>query len=369
MIKIADPCYQYFQLEDKIKTSVLKVLSSGSYVNGAELDMFEKQWARLHGVAGALGVANGTDALELALQALELPPHSEVIVPNLTFIATAEAVTRVGSIPVFCDVDPDLFVMRGRDLEQAIGPKTKAVIPVHLYGRPCPMDEILEVSYQYGLKVLEDCSQAHLASFQGQAVGSFGHAGTFSFYPSKNLGACGHAGAVVSNDLDLLQRIKGLANHGRNSQSEHEREGRNSQMDNLQAAILNCKLEALEQWTRQRQKNAQVYENELGHLSDVKTPGAVDIGVGHTYHQYVIKVAGSVREKLRSFLQERNIQTGVHYATLLSDYPFYSHCRSSVPTESAGLEKKILGLPVHEGLGEAEVKKVAASVRSFFDGL
>lgn len=367
MIKMIDPRFQYLQLEDKINAKILEVLNSGQYVKGSELEAFEKQWAYLHQASGAVGVGNGTDALELALEALNLPKGSEVIVPALTFIATAEAITRVGLEPVFCDVDPENFVMRGEDLERALSPKTKAVIPVHLYGRPCPMDEILKLAKVHDLKIIEDCSQAHLASFEGRPVGSFGDAGTFSFYPSKNLGACGHAGVIITSNQKLLKKLRALGNHGRNSQGEHEIEGRNSQMDELQAAILKCKTSALRGWTLRRQNNAQEYEQELGALSGVGTPGAA-AKIDHTYHQYVIKVEPRYRDKLRAFLRKHGIETGIHYPKLLKDYAFYSHCRSSVSDEGAALVESILGLPVHEGLQHSDIKKVSKTLRSFFDG-
>jgi dTDP-4-amino-4,6-dideoxygalactose transaminase len=368
MIKMADPSAQYLQLEDQMTTKVLAVLRSGQYVNGPQVEEFEKQWAQRHGALGAVGVGNGTDALELALEALELPSGSEVIVPDLTFIATAEAVSRVGLKPVFCDVDPDLFTIEAEHIKQVLSAKTKAVIPVHLYGQACAMDEILELSRQHELRVIEDCSQAHLGRYRNQPVGSFGDIGTFSFYPSKNLGACGHAGAVITNDQKLHQRMKTLSNHGRNSSSEHEVEGRNSQMDEIQAAILNIKLEHLQEWTQQRVNNADLYRQELIGIKAIGLPQVQD-DVFHTYHQFVIQVDPLKRDQLRDHLNRNGIQSGVHYDKLLSDYSFYTQKSNSHDFAIKGIEKKILSLPVHERLKEKEILRVIKSLRSFFDGL
>jgi dTDP-4-amino-4,6-dideoxygalactose transaminase len=291
-----------------------------------------------------------------------------VIVPNLTFIATAEAVSRVGLEPVFCDVDPDLFTVGAEHIEQVLSERTKAVIPVHLYGQACLMDEILELSRQHELRVIEDCSQAHLSKYKNQPVGSLGDIGTFSFYPSKNLGACGHAGAVITNDRKLLQRMKTLSNHGRNSNFEHELEGRNSQMDEIQAAILNTKLEHLEEWTQQRFHNANLYRQELTGIKAIRLPKVLD-DMFHTYHQFVIQVDPLKRDELREHLAKKGIQSGIHYDKLLCDYPFYAKKSNFGGSLTKGIEKKILSLPVHERLKEKEILKVCQSLRSFFDGL
>lgn len=296
-----------------IETDYLACLRDGRYVGGRPVTSFEQEWAAYCGTGQAVGVANGTDALELTLIALGIGPGDEVVLPANTFIATAAAVVRAGAAPRFADVSDDTLLMTPDTLSEALSPRTRAVIVVHLFGQVLEMDGLLAVADEAGVPVIEDAAQAHGAEWRGRRAGSFGHAACFSFYPGKNLGAFGDAGAVVTSRPELADRVRALANHGRShgaSHYEHEYVGTNSRLDALQAIALSGKLARLDAWTENRIALASRYRDLLSGIADVRLTGTSPLA-RHVYHLFVVRVAA--RHWVQAELKRRGVQTGVHY--------------------------------------------------------
>lgn len=362
MIKFLDLKKQLASIENEIHQAINGVLESSSFIGGQYLERFESEFAAYQCVKGCLGVGNGTDALEIALEALNLPPGSEVIVPANTFIATAEAVTRSGHKVVFCDVNPGDYTLDISDLEARITPQTSAVMAVHLYGHPCDMDEILRVTTPHNIKIIEDSAQAHGAEYKGKKIGGLGDVSTFSFYPGKNLGAYGDGGAILSNDLDLLDRCRRIANHGRKSKYDHAFEGRNSRLDGLQAAILSVKLKHLDNWTQNKIDVADFYTDSIKHTEitiPVRQPN-----VKHVYHLYVIRTPR--RDELAKHLNEQGIQTGIHYPISLPKLEAYEYLGQANSQQFGWVcGESLLSLPVGDQLTLDEAKVVAAAVNEF----
>jgi dTDP-4-amino-4,6-dideoxygalactose transaminase len=337
-----------------------------AFVGGAEVEAFEQAFADYLSAAGCVGVANGTDALELACRALDLQPGDEVIVPSYTFIATAAAVLLAGGIPVFADVETATLNLDPEDLRRRITDRTVGVIGVHLYGRPFQVETIVGICQDHELWLIEDAAQAHGAQWQGRSVGSFGQLTTWSFYPAKNLGCFGDGGAVTGNDTELLDRVRLLANHGRTAHYEHAELGRNSRLDALQAAALNCRLPRLDTDNERRRTIAATYQRALSQVEGLRIledpPDTVPV-----YHQ--MTVLSSKRNELKSFLAERGIGTAIHYPLALHLQPAFSvggRPPAALPVaESAG--EQVLCLPMFPQLTDAEVETVCARVREFFD--
>ncbi|MBN2896307.1 MAG: DegT/DnrJ/EryC1/StrS family aminotransferase [Campylobacterales bacterium] len=317
-----------------------------TFVGGPYLEQFEQSFATYHNSRFCIGVGNGTDALEIALWALNLPEGSEVIVPANSFIATSEAVGRNRLKVVFADIQSD-YTIDPQSVKARISSKTSAIIPVHLYGHPCDMDAIMELAASYGLRVVEDCAQAHGAMYDGQKVGTFGDAGTFSFYPGKNLGAFGDGGAIITNNASLVERCRMMANHGRFGPRDHLLEGRNSRLDGLQAAILNVKLSYLDGWIEQRQRIASIYNSHL----DPKRYAlpVVSDRVRHVWHLYVIR--HPQRDKLMHYLRDKGVACGIHYPIALPKLAAYAEHRSSCTRFVACQQDvSLLSLPIGEHL-------------------
>jgi dTDP-4-amino-4,6-dideoxygalactose transaminase len=310
-----------------------------------------------------VGVGNGTDALYLTLRALGIGPADEVITVAHTFIATAEAISMTGATAVFVDVTDDTMLMDPKLIEPAITPRTKAIVPVHLYGQSCDMDAIMEIARKHDLKVVEDAAQAHGGRWRGQRVGSIGDAATFSFYPGKNLGAFGDAGAVVSQDEALIEQIRMLANHGRLEKYTHKMEGVNSRLDGMQAAILRVKLRYLDEWNEKRRQIADAYREQL-------TQSAIALPVVHeqaepVWHLFVIRVAE--RERLQSLMKQEGIATGIHYPIPLHLQPAFEDRRAgySLPaTERAAVE--VLSLPMYPELKQEQIEAVCNAVSAAY---
>jgi dTDP-4-amino-4,6-dideoxygalactose transaminase len=348
------------EVRAEIDAALAQVLDSGRFIGGAAVERFEQEWAAYCGTTYAVGVANGTDALHLALRAMGIGPGDEVVVPTNTFVATAEAVVLAGATPRFADVSPDTLLLTPATLEAALTLRTRAVIVVHLYGQTPDMNGIARVAASSGLAVLEDAAQAHGGTWRGRAAGSLGDVGCFSFYPGKNLGACGDAGAVVTDDADLARLVRSMRDHGRSAGTHHDHEllGTNSRMDALQAAVLSAKLPRLAAWVAARRTLAACYRDLLG-ASPVRlvdeTPEA-----GHAYHLMVARVPD--RERVRRRLSQVGIETGLHYPVpchLLPPYRRYAHESLPVAERAAG---EIVSLPLYPHMTDEQVARVCAEL-------
>ena len=351
---------QYRSIQEEIDSAIRSVIAESAYIGGRHVGAFEASFASYLGCGHCVGVGNGTDALEIALLALELPPGSEVIVPANSFIATSEAVTRAGHRVVFCDCSPGTFTMDVADAARRVTPRTAAILPVHLYGRPCDMEAVLDLASRHGLKVVEDCAQAHGAVYRGRRVGTLGDAGCFSFYPGKNLGAYGDGGGIVTDDAALATACRMLANHGRIAKYDHQFEGRNSRLDGLQAAILSAKLPHLENWTELRRANASLYRESLAGAG-VSLPQE-EPEARHVYHLFVIE--SDRRDQLQARLRGEHVETGIHYPIplpLLKAYRADWGSPEDFPVASAAADR-ILSLPMSAELTPDQVRLVAKRV-------
>jgi len=341
------------------------LLGDGAFVGGEEVDRFERSFASFLDSAGCVGVANGTDALMLALRALDLRPGDEVIVPSFTFIATAAAVVLVGGTPVFVDVEPATLNIDLEKIPDRVTDRTVGMIGVHLYGRPFDVDQALELCSHRGLWLVEDAAQAHGATWNGKRVGNFGSLGTWSFYPSKNLGCFGDGGALTSNDADLLDRVRRLANHGRLEHYRHSEPGLNSRLDALQAAVLNCRLPSLDERNGRRRQISRMYREALVGVGDLRflTDPAPAQSV---YHQETVLTGR--RDELRQHLDEQGVGTAVHYPLALHLQPAFA--TSARPNENldvaAAAGEEVLCLPMFPELTDGEVERVCLAAQSFF---
>lgn len=363
-IPLVDLQAQYDSIQSEIGDAMSRVLRETAFIGGPYLKAFEEEFAAYCGTRFAVGVGNGTDALKLALLACGIGPGDEVItVPN-TFIATTEAISMTDASIRFVDVDPVTCNLDPALIEAAITPKTRAVIPVHLYGRPADMDPILDIAKRRGLKVIGDAAQAHGSLSRGRKIGTLGDAVGFSFYPGKNLGAYGDAGAVTTDDAGIAQTVAALRDHGRSKKYEHDREGFNCRMDGLQAAVLSVKLKHLDRWTEKRRRNAALYRELLSGVPGLELP-AESQGDFEVYHLYVVRTRR--REALQKHLEDRGISTGIHYPVPLHRQKAYAHLNlgeGSFPV-SEGLAGRILSLPLYPELTEEQIRFVAEAVRSF----
>ena len=360
-IKFLDLYKQYAGIKAEIDDAIAAVIRDSAFIRGPYVDAFEQEFARYNNAPHCIGVGNGTDAIEIALAALDLAEGSEVIVPANTFIATSEAVTRSGFKIVFCACDPLTYTLDAADLRRRISAKTAAVILVHLYGHPCDMAAIDEIAREFDLYVIEDCAQAHGAEYRGARVGTLGDIGCFSFYPGKNLGAYGDAGAIVTQDATLAERCFMLANHGRKEKYNHEIEGRNSRLDGLQAAILSIKLRHLDDWIERRIAVAAAYRNGMADIPELVLPQSAN-WARHVYHLFVVRTAQ--RDALQAYLRDNGVQTGIHYPMALPRLPAYRHLKQQTPSDD--LNDELLSLPMGDHLTDDEVGTVIDKVRGFF---
>ena len=358
-------------IETELNEVIKEVIDSSVFINGKYNRLFCENFADYIGVKHCIGVGNGTDGLEIALLALGISSGDEVIVPANSFIATAEAVSNIGASVVFVDCAKESFCIDVQKIEEKITPKTRCIIPVHLYGQPADMDEIMQIAKKHQLFVIEDAAQAHGAVYKGKNIGSIGDMSVFSFYPGKNLGAFGDGGAVLTNNDELAEKVLMLSNHGRIDKYDHKIIGRNSRLDNLQAAILCVKLQHLNVWNQKRKVNAQLYDHYLSDtslsqnrfgedksLSIIHYP--LSILIGSVYHLYVIRVEN--RETLRKHLFDKGIETGVHYPIglpFLEAYKFLGHTIEEFPNTYQN-QSKILSLPMCPMITEEQIKYVCS---------
>ena len=356
---------QYQSIQAEIDHAIKKVIMDCAYIRGPYVEQFEAHFATFCNASHCIGVGNGTDAIYLALKALGIGPGDEVVVPANTFIATAEAVTLTGAQVVFVDCDPVTYNMDMGALAAAFSHRTRAVIPVHLYGHPVDMDSVKALSHKHGAKIVQDCAQAHGAMWDGHHLAEYGDALCFSFFPGKNLGAYGDAGAVVTNDETVDQKVRMLANHGRADKYGHMFEGVNSRMDGIQGAVLDVKLKYLEAWTERRHQIAGMYDRLLAGVGDIKTP-VCGLRAKHVYHLYVIRT--NERDGLRTFLKEEGIASGIHYPLALPNLPAYSHLKHSVShcATAVRYQEQILSLPIFPEMTDEMVNCVADAVARYY---
>lgn len=365
IIKFLDLQSQYASIREEMDSAIQSVLENVSFIGGVELTAFETEFAAFQGAAHCVGVGNGTDALEIALEALDLPPGAEVIVPANSFIASSEAVTRSGLRVVFADVDPDTYLLDLGDVKHRLTPKTRALVVVHLYGNPCDMDAVLAFAREHGLRVIEDAAQAHGAEWRQRRVGAIGDIGTFSFYPGKNLGAYGDGGAVLTNDGTLAKKARMIANHGRVAKYDHEFEGRNSRLDGLQAAILRVKLRHLDGWIGRRNAIARQYIEGLIGVGDLILPQLAQADARHAFHLFVVRTAS--RQALAHHLEAAGIQTGRHYPVALPKLAAYRYLGEIEVTMFANrADQDLLSLPIGEHLSNEDVHEVIQEISGFF---
>ena len=348
MIKFLDLHAQYLSIKEEIDQAISNVISESTFIGGKHVSRFEEHFADYQQAKYCVGVGNGTDALEIAIESLNLPKDGEIIVPANSFIASAEAVSRLGHKIVFCDARSDDYTINIADVKKRITSNTVAIIAVHLYGHPCHMGPLLELAQEHNLKIIEDCAQAHGAEYKGQKVGAIGDLGCFSFYPGKNLGAFGDGGAIVTNSEDLAVKCRMIANHGRVAKYDHKFEGRNSRLDGLQAAILDVKLRHLNKWTDSRIMIANEYLVRLKDIPEIILP----IRQGwakQVYHLFVIR--HSNRDNIHEDLKNSGIQTGIHYPIALPKLEAY---KGRGQANDSGFcwksDSSLLSLPIGEHL-------------------
>ncbi|MCK6616987.1 MAG: DegT/DnrJ/EryC1/StrS family aminotransferase [Cyclobacteriaceae bacterium] len=357
---------QYQSIKTEIDEAINHVFTASRFIGGTPVANFEKQFAEYIGVPHCISTGNGTDALFLILKALDLPPGSEVIVPAWGCIASAEPVALAGLNLVFCDVDPNYYTLTPETVQKKITSKTKAVMAVHLYGQMAPVHALKEICDRHNIFLIEDCAQAHGATENGTMAGTTGVASAFSFYPTKNLGAYGDAGCVLTYDPQLAERIRRLANHGALQKDDHLMEGTNSRMDTLQAAFLSVKLGHLKEWNKRRNQIAWQYTYTLKKVAGLTLP-QIRPGTTHTFHIYCLRTR--LRDALKKFLDEKGIETAIHYPLGLPStaaYRNFGHKPTDFPVTHA-LQHEVLSLPVFPELTTEEVTFVCSTLSDFFN--
>ena len=362
-IPLIDLKRQYQDLKEEILKSLSDLMESSSFVKGPRLEEFEKAFGQYHRVSECIGVNSGTDALFLILKALGFNPGDEVITVPFTFFATAEAVVNADGKVVFCDVDPERYTLDPSQLEKLITPRTVGIIPVHLYGMPADMDPILKIAEKEHLWVVEDACQAHGALYKGRKVGTFGTASAFSFYPSKNLGAYGDGGAVLTDDKKLAEKIRKLQDHGQLKRYHSEVIGYNSRLDAMQAAILKIKLQYLDEWNEKRRKAASLYTEKLAPIKQVKTPKQFTDSK-EVFHLYVIQIER--RDELAHYLEKKGVSTGIHYGIPLHHQPPFKNSKIHSYPVSEMLSQKVLSLPFFPEITEDQISHVTQEIKDFF---
>jgi dTDP-4-amino-4,6-dideoxygalactose transaminase len=363
----ADLQLQYQTIKAEIDAAIAAVIRDNAFIRGPFVDAFEREFAAAVDIKHCISCANGTDALYLAMAALKVRHGDEVITTAHSWISTSAMITHAGANVVFCDTDRDTFTIDPAGIEAAITPRTVGIIPVHLYGQPADMDAIMAIAARHKLWVIEDCAQAHLARYKGRQIGTFGAAATYSFYPGKNLGAMGDAGAVVTNDSALAEHITMLARHGGLTKHQHRIEGINSRLDGLQAAILSAKLPHLPRWTEARQAAAKIYDAGLNQIEDVVVP-SVAPGRSHVYHLYTIQHPR--RDALAAHLSAGGVQTVINYPTALPFLDAYSrlgHHPLQFPN-AYRQQSQILSLPMFAEITREQLDEVIELVRAFQAG-
>lgn len=372
-IEMVDLKNQYLKIQDQIDNAVLSVIKSANFVNGPEVELFSKNLSQYLDGAFVIPCANGTDALQIAMMALDLKPGDEVIIPSFTYVATAEVIGLLQLKPVLVDVDPITFNITPSNIEKAIGPKTKAIVPVHLFGQCADMEPIITLAKEKGLYVIEDTAQAIGAIYtfsdgSKRQAGTMGHIGCTSFFPSKNLGCYGDGGAIYTHDKELADRIKMIANHGQLKKYVHKYIGVNSRLDTIQAAILDIKLQYLNQYCKARIAAADFYDELLSDIAELQVPARVG-NSSHVFHQYTLIISNGKRDALKVHLEKFGIPAMIYYPIPLNEQEAYR----SIGTIVGSLEitkflcKSVLSLPMHTELSESQQRFIAKCIIDFFN--
>ena len=366
-VRFSDLNFYNGLFKKEIENKLRELISDSKFIGGIEKQSFENNFADYCETKYCVGVGNCTDAIEIALEAMDLPNGSEVIVPSNSFIATSEAVTRAGLKVVFADCDPNNYTLSLESLKDKITSNTTAIIAVHLYGHPADMDEIKQIVNGFDIKIVEDCAQAHGALYKGKKVGGLGTVSAFSFFPGKNLGAFGDAGCIITDSEELAKKARMIANHGRIDKYSHHFEGRNSRLDNIQAAILNIKLNKLDSINSLRIKNANFYYKELSKVKDIILPKKEKWATS-VFHQFVIRTEN--REELIEFLENKGIQTGIHYPIALPKLKAYQYLKSDYSSFfSMKNDSKILSIPISEHLTKDQIKFIVDSIKEHYNNV
>jgi dTDP-4-amino-4,6-dideoxygalactose transaminase len=368
-IPLMDLKKQYLSIKPEIDQAITQILETTTFVGGPEKDLFEKEYAALHKSEMCIGVGNGTDSLFLSFKALGLGAGDEIATAANSFIASSEAISACGAKPVFVDIDEKTSNINLNLVEQLfqkkspkVGGRLKAILPVHLYGRMVDMPRLMQLANHYQVQVVEDAAQAHLAEIDGKKAGTWGKVGSFSFYPGKNLGAYGDAGAIITDDAELGTLIKKLANHGRTKKYDHDMEGFNSRLDSLQAAVLRVKLKHLPHWTKLRQQKAKVYDQLLANMEWVKRP-TPNVDKEHVYHLYVVQVPK--RDQVLESLKSQGIEASIHYPIMLPQLEAYTkqgYNPSDYPV-AGRIQNEILSLPLYPEISEEDQNRVVKALQ------
>lgn len=358
-IPFVDLKAQYVSIKSEIDAAIASVLENTLFIGGNIVEQFEKRFAEFNDIKHCVSCANGTDAIEIALETIGIGKGDEVLVPAYTWVSTASAVSRVGAHPVFVDVHPDYYTIDVAKIEEKVTARTKAIIPVHFYGLPADMPEILKIADRHKLLVIEDCAQAHGATINGRKVGTFGNMATFSFYPGKNLGAYGDGGAVVTNNSEFASKALAIARLGQQGKHNHVAIGRNSRLDTMQAAILQVKLKHLNDWTKKRQEVASWYNKVLPD-SQIKRPLVPD-GYTHVYHLYVVQAED--RDGLKEHLKKNGIDTQIHYPKPLNQLGIFEPQGDFYVSDE--MSNRLLSLPMFAEMTEEQVEYIASAVKEF----
>ena len=362
LVPLIDLKIQYQNIKNEINTAVEAVLASGNFILGPEVAKLEEEIARYFGSKYAIGVNSGTDALFLAVKALGIKEGDEVIVPAFSFFATAETVTLAGAKVVFTDIRPDTYTLNVKQLEEKITPRTRAIMPVQLYGQPADMDQIVYFAKKHNLKVIEDCAQSIGAEYRGKKAGNIGDIGCLSFFPTKNLGCAGDGGMVLTNNEEYANTVKVLRAHGSSKKYVHSEIGINSRLDEVQAAIVRIKLKYIQAWNEKRRKNAKFYNATL---KGVVTPYEQDF-VKHIYHQYTVRIENGRREAFQAFLKEQGIATAVHYPIPMHKQEAYTKLGYNVSMpESEKAAAEVCSLPNYPEMTEKMLNHVAMTINNF----
>lgn len=364
-IPFVDLKSQYLSLKFEIDNAIKNVISETAFIGGKYVEEFERSFAEAYGVDHCISCANGTDSLYIIMKMLGITSGDEVITAANSWISTSETISQTGATPVFVDCDPIFYTIDEQQITEKITSRTKAIIPVHLFGQMCDMNAIIEIAKKHSLYVIEDCAQSHFSKLDGVNAGLFGIASSFSFYPGKNLGAYGDAGAIITKDTELAKSFKMFGRHGALIKHQHVIEGINSRMDGLQAAILSVKLKRMGEWTKARQNNSAKISDLLSGVGDLVLP-KVRRDTVHSFHLYVIQT--EKRDDLAIYLKEKGIETSIHYPVILpmlTAYQHLGHTGSDFPVSSK-MSNKILSLPLYPELNDESINYMTKAIKDFF---